>query len=152
MSTTKTLDQEALDHAARCVQTIQQSLGPALALASQLYKHGGTLPAEQTTRMSEYLARGVEASGAAYQSLVYGLGAQSPGLRTAREALRLDQLATPKAQRLLHALHEATLAAQDLDEERGWVDEDGECIGWHETLAGLELGLRREVHGTKGRD
>ncbi len=151
MSTTQTLDQEALDHAARCVQTIQQSLGPALALASQLYKHG-TLPADQSSRMAEHLARGVEASGAAYQSLVYGLGAQSPGLRTPREDLRLDQLDTPATRALLEALQTALVLAAQVDVERGWVDEEGECIGWAETIGGWELGLRREIHGAMGRE
>jgi hypothetical protein len=38
-----------------------------------------------------------------------------------------------------------------VDAERGWVDEDGEAIGWGETIGGMLLGLRREVYGAKGR-
>jgi hypothetical protein len=144
---TTNLDQEALDHTARCLQTIQHSAGAMAALLSQA---ANSLPAPLHQHFVEHYARIVEASGAAYQSVVYGMGAQPPGLRVGRDTLRLDQLNTPASQRLLRALQEAQKAAQALDEERGWVDEDGYGIGWAETIGGWEIGLRREVMGAEG--
>lgn len=145
---TTTLDQEALDHVARCLQTIQTNLGPAVALLSQMQRHGIT--PEHLHRLSEYLERGVEASGAAMQSTVHALGAQSPGLRTERDELRLDQLDTQATRNLLACLRDTVRAAHLVDKERGWVDEDDYGYGWQETVAGWEIGLRREIHGATG--
>jgi hypothetical protein len=144
--TTKNLDQEALDHTARCLQTIQHSAGAMGAIMHQL----GQTAAGESVRIAEHYARIVEASGSAYQSVVYGLQATPPGLQVSRDSLRLDQLSTPASQHLLYCLQQALLAARAVDRERGWVDEDGHGIGWAETIGGWELGLRREVEGAPG--
>ena len=94
----------------------------------------------------------LDGAGSASEILVYGLGAANPGLRVDRDTLGLEQLSTP-ASRTLHAmLQECLTLARELDQERGWVDSDGEGIGWTETIGALELGLRREVFGARGRE
>ncbi|WP_394794887.1 hypothetical protein [Armatimonas sp.] len=61
------------------------------------------------------------------------------------------ELLSTQASRTLHAmLQECLSVARELDQERGWVDSDGEEIGWAETIGALELGMRREVFGARG--
>ena len=139
--------QETLDHAARCWQTIHHSTSVMLSLV-EAFRKG--LPESQRIAFAEHFALMVEASGSAQQALIYGLGATNPGLRVKRDELRLDQLDTPATRNLLEALQHALYCARAVDGERGWVDEAGEAIGWAETIAGWELGLRREVEGAKG--
>ena len=43
-------------------------------------------------------------------------------------------------------------AALAVDRERGWIDADGDGIGYTETIGGIALKLRGEVSGPKGRD
>ena len=142
-------NQEALDAAARAIQTIQHGVGRALPLVQAVIE-GRTLQPDQQDRLVGLLADSARAAGSASEILVYGLGAANPGLRVSRDVLRLDQLDTPASRRLLSLLQDALVAAQELDQERGWVDADGEGIGWAETIGGWELGLRREVYGARG--
>jgi hypothetical protein len=106
-------------------------------------------PGELNTCVS-LLMEALRAAESAQQALVYALGAQNPGLRVARDSLRLDQLDTPATRELLASLQETVRLAQAVDAERGWVDEDGYGIGWAETVGALELVLRREVMGAEG--
>ncbi len=143
-----TEEQEALDAAARQVQGVQHDLGRALPLVQRLIE--GRYDYQEQERMSKHLADAFRGAEAAQETLVRGLGATSPGLRVGRDSLRLDQLSTDASRTLLAMLQECLLLAQELDRERGWVDEQGECIGWTETIGAWELGLRREVEGAKG--
>lgn len=143
-----TLDQETLDHAARAQQTIQHGIGRALPLVQRVAE-GIAKPGELDTCVA-LLLEALKAAESTQQALVYALGAANPGLRVARDTLRLDQLDTQATRLLLACLRDTVRAAHLLDKERGWVDEDGEGIGWTETVAGWELGLRREVQGAEG--
>ncbi|WP_395089267.1 hypothetical protein [Armatimonas sp.] len=141
--------QDALDGAARAIQTIQHGVGRALPLVQALIE-GRTLQPGQQDRLVGLLADSARAAGSASELLVYGLGAANPGLRVDRDTLPLELLNT-SASRTLHAmLQECLVLARELDQERGWVDSDGECIGWAETIGALELGLRCEVFGARG--
>ena len=147
--TTTSDNQEALDAAARAIQTIQHGVGRALPLVQGLIE-GRTLQPDQQDSLITLLADSSRAAGSASEILVYGLGAANPGLRVDRDALPLELLST-QASRTLHAmLQECQALARELDQERGWVDSDGECIGWAETIGALELGMRREVFGARG--
>lgn len=142
------LDQEALDTAARCQQTVQHGVGRALPLVQRIAERIDK-PGELDTCVG-LLMEALRAAESAQQALVYALGAQNPGLRVARDTLRLDQLDTEATRDLLSSLQETLRLAQTVDRERGWVDEEGYCTGFAETVAGWELGLRREIHGAQG--
>lgn len=138
-----TRDQEVLDRAARAVQGVQHTVGRARARVAT-----GQEPAIVTETL---LAEGLEHAQTALTLLVDTLGAQRPGLRVSRDTLPLELLSTPASRALVEALEVATRAAVTVDQERGWIDEDGEPIGFGETLGGLLLGLQREVYGARGR-
>ncbi|MGC4043746.1 MAG: hypothetical protein QM758_08060 [Armatimonas sp.] len=52
---------------------------------------------------------------------------------------------TPAARRLLDALASVTLAAQALDEEMGWLNEDGKPNGYYERYTMAHLLLQTEL-------
>lgn len=147
---TTTTDQEALDLAARTLQTLQDSLAHGAHLATAAQEAGKPLPPARGEEMAAHFTAAQASARQLHQLLVHGLGAQNPGLRVNRDSLRLDQLDTPATRRLLVCLQEALSAAQLVDEERGWVDASGEGIGLAESVGALELVLRREVLGTEG--
>jgi hypothetical protein len=66
--------------------------------------------------------------------------------------LHLHLLSTPVGRELLDLLQQATRAAIAVDPERGWIDEDGQGIGYTETTGAIAPKLRGEVKGPKGRD
>lgn len=132
-------EQEALDAAARAVQGVQDELARVA----------------KWTRPENHQAKGhieqAEAhAAAALGLLINSLGARRPGLQVARDTLPLELLSTPATRALVEALETAHTIACQVDEERGWIDEDGEAIGFGETLGGMLLGLRREVYGARG--
>lgn len=137
-----TTDQDALDAAARAVQAIQHTVGPARARVAT------GQPKEQTDLL---LAEALEHAQTAHTLLVDVLGAKRPGLSVGRDSVPLEKLSTPASRTLVEALEVATRAAEEVDQERGWIDEDGEPIGFGELLGGILLGLTREVYGARGR-
>lgn len=134
-------EQEALDTAARAVQGVQHSVGRARARVAT---------GQETVATEALLSEALDHSQTALDLLVSALGARRPGLRVSRDTLPLELLSTPATRALVAALETAHTIACQVDEERGWIDEDGEAIGWGETLGGMLLGLRREVYGAKG--
>ena len=134
-------EQDALDTAAR-------ALWGNVELSGKLTHHGMTHGDDEV----ESAARRInEQAQTALGLLINTLGARRPGLRVSRDNLPLELLSTPATRALVEALEAAWVIACQVDAERGWVDEDGEAIGWGETLGGMLLGLRREVYGAKGR-
>lgn len=150
---TATTKQETLDHAARLLEAAQHELGLA---RRHTPRSAADIIRFDPVELAAHAEKTVGALDAANESvqqaqaLLIGMGAARPGLRVAKDALRLDQFDTPATRRLLVALQEALAAAQLVDEERGWVDEGGEGIGWAETIGGWELRLQREVLGAVG--
>jgi len=136
-----TTDQDALDTAARTLHMAKRATQEALACVAT----------DQLEETEALLREASQRQQTALGLLVDVLGAKRPGLSVSRDALPLEMLNTPATRAYLAALEEATRAAEAVDRERGWIDEDGECIGFGETLAGMVLGLRREVFGARGR-
>jgi hypothetical protein len=64
----------------------------------------------------------------------------------------LPLLDTSTSRRLVEALEAAARVGAELDRERGFIDKDGDPTGWGETLGGMALALRVEVHGPVGRE
>jgi hypothetical protein len=146
MTTTK--DQEALDAAALLTQTLRHSIGPAIALAQAVIE--GRAKDAQIDAFAGHLARSERTVEALYELLVYGMGAASPAPPVHRDELPLHLCDTPATRALLEALRAAKAAAKEVDRERGWVDEDMECIGFTPMLTGMTISLEREVVGAKG--
>lgn len=138
-----THDQEVLDRAARAVQGMQHAVGRARARVATRQ--------EPIVVTETLLSEATEHSQTAMDLLVNTLGARRPGLRVSRDTLPLELLDTRGTRALVEALEAAFVQACQVDAERGWIDEDGEAIGWGETIGGMLLGLRREVYGAKGR-
>lgn len=132
--------QDALDAAARVIWG-------SVELSGKLTHHGMTHGDDEV----ESAARRInDHAQIALGILINALGARRPGLQVSRDTLPLELLNTPATRDLVAALETAHTIACQVDEERGWVDEDGEAIGFGETLGGMLLGLRREVYGAKG--
>jgi hypothetical protein len=64
----------------------------------------------------------------------------------------LRLLDTPAVRELLAAVEAAAEKAEAVDRERGWVDGDGDPIGWAESLRGMAIRLRMEAEGPRGLD
>jgi len=64
----------------------------------------------------------------------------------------LRLLDTPAVRELLEGVEALVAKAAAVDRERGWVDRDGDPIGWAESLHGMAIRLRMEAEGPKGRD
>lgn len=146
-------DKEALDLAARLLMSCSEEICNARRHTPRSASDIERLDPVELARHAATTTVALDAAHESVQSvqaLLIALGAARPGLRAAKDALRLDQLSTPATRRLLSALQEAQAAAQLVDEERGWVDGSGEGIGLAESVGALEIVLRREVQGVKG--
>jgi hypothetical protein len=131
-------EQEALDAAARAVQGVQHATGRAHGLV------------RDNPAAYALLGEANDHAQTALDLLISSLGARRPGLQVARDTLPLELLSTPATRALVEALEAAHAIACQVDVERGWIDEDGEAIGFGEALGGMLLGLRREVYGARG--
>ncbi len=93
-----------------------------------------------------------EAAEDALRSLI-GLGVRrpvgDPDPVIAEVPLRL--MDTPAPRELLEALEEAARKGAAVDRERRWYDEDGNPLGFGQTLSEMADHLRREIFGMPGR-
>lgn len=151
--TTTTHDKESLDMAARLLMSATEEISEARRHTPRSAADIIRFDPVALAAHAEEATHALDAANDSVQSakgILIALGAVRPGLRAAKDSLRLDQLDTPATRRLLASLQETLRLAQAVDEERGWVDADGDGIGLAESVGALELVLRREVLGPEG--
>lgn len=136
-----TTDQDALDTAARALHGAKRATQEALAC----------LATDQPKEAEELLREALERQQSALTLLVDALGAKRPSSNRERDQVPLGLLSTPASRDLVKALEAAFAKAAQVDTERGWIDADGEPIGFGELLGGILMGLSREVYGARGR-
>ena len=116
----KTDQQESLDATAR-------ALWGNVEISGRLTHYGMAHGVDEV----ESAARQInEQAQTALGLLINALGAARPGLRVSRDSLPLEMLSTPRSRDLVAALETAHVIACQVDQERGWIDEDGEAIGF----------------------
>jgi hypothetical protein len=139
----KPLDLDALDKAAAAVCRAREAATFAffqVAHEPDSAKQFATTAAEQALSALNYL----EALGAAIPG--------PEGSPPVRSQVPLHLMDTPAARRLVEALEETARIALEVDQERGWIDSNGESAGYADTIGGMALGLRTEVYGPRGRE
>jgi hypothetical protein len=82
----------------------------------------------------------------------FGRSATLTGKVAVPSPVPLHLLSTDAGRNLLAALETAAKAAEAVDRERGWIDEDGDPIGYAEPLQMIAIKVRGEINGPKGRD
>lgn len=144
----KGITQTDLDHIAALADAAMLAAGGASTSAGMFLQIG------DTAMVREALEEARKARKASEQILnrLIAMGAKRPGSAVAADALPLHLMDTPANRRYLAALEAAAEAGAAVDRERGWIDANGESTGHGETLAGLALLTRREVHGPEGRE
>jgi hypothetical protein len=131
-------DQEMLDTAARLTSHLE--LGVKRATLDLMA--GREAVAQTRTRQAATHAAQV-------CGLLDSLGARKP-VGVPDFEVPIDKLDTPATRALLDALEVAAVASRAVDEERGWVDEDGKPCGFYERFSAEHLLLKREIFGAAG--
>lgn len=108
--------------------------------------------AGKTEQVNTLLRRADNNTQHAIQHLVTVEGATRPGVQVSRDTLRLEQLNTEATREMLAALDALVAAAEKVDRERGWIDGNGEGIGFAEQYGHERLRIATEIYGPKGRE
>jgi hypothetical protein len=140
----KTVDRSALDRVAAAVRRAQEAAG----LAEMVATYDGKTAHEQALAARRSCDTAIEYLDA--------MGAHIPeiggGPAPVRSQVPLELLDTPETRALVAALEAAAAAGAAVDRQRGWVDSDGDPVGYGETFAGFLAALRVEVYGPKGKE
>jgi hypothetical protein len=144
-------DQDQLDQAAGIVRRVSMQVGGALSLVTNAHRLEGEALRSTLAEVTEQAEGAFEDSKNAYR-LLTAMGAHVSDRATIAAVVPLHLLSTDAGRNLLLALEAATEAAKAVDRERGWIDEDGEAIGYAETIGGIAIKLRGEISGPAGRD
>ncbi|MES2462251.1 MAG: hypothetical protein V4671_16820 [Armatimonadota bacterium] len=145
------MNQDQLDQAAAIVRRVTIHSGAAQGLAVNAHRLEGETLRSTLAEVTEQARSANEASQNLFR-LLTSMGAKLPGKAGMVGFVPLHMLSTDAGRTLLAALETATKAAEAVDRERGWVDEDGEPIGYAETLQMIALKVRQDVEAPKGRD
>lgn len=129
-----------LDDVAAAVLHAEKAAGRAITATY-------ALPAAEVRRE----ARVAQESAEAARQLLLAMGAQL-GPDAPRAEVPLELLDTPATRGMLEALAELVRAAEAVDRERGWVDDDMRPIGYAERYGADLVAFRAEVLGPQGRE
>jgi hypothetical protein len=119
----------------------------AASIAGSITKHSPDKAAELAHAAADSSRTALDYLGA--------LGATIPGIEDTppvKSDVPLHLLDTPATRRLVAVLELAAQAGAAVDKERGWIDGDGDPVGYGETFAGMLTALRVEVSGPRGRE
>jgi hypothetical protein len=144
-------EQEQLNQAAAIVRRAMLQAGAALSLVTNAHRLDGEALRSTLAEVKQQ-AEGAFEGGKHGLSLLQSMGATLTGKAAMPAPVPLSKLSTPAGRELLDLLAQAERAAQAVDRERGWIDEDGQGIGYAESLQMMAIQLRRDVEAPKGRD